>query len=395
MSNAVYANNREIACKAANGKAICAFPDVCFTPPQTPATPPGVPIPYPNTGMASDATSGSKNVKISGEEVMLKNKSYFKSSTGDEAGCAPKKAVVTSQNRGKVYFNAWSMDVKFEGENVVRHLDLTTHNHASVPGNTPVWPYIDEMAIDNPKNPCASDIKKEKKACKDYTPHGDKDPCTKTLLGISGKPSGSTDSPQASKLADRTAANKCLAARRCALQPYSSSKSHCCPQQTAHHLIEASSLHDVGRGGSKSTPLEGISNYSESLAPCVCAEGKNQNTGTHGLMHAFQSASASKAKTGTISLSGGGKITAKKTTYGTSKKKASKAMKKTFPESNCKEKCIQAQLDSYHKQCGINNKTPVKAVETGGISESEATSAVRARSQRISASTNQGGRGGR
>ncbi len=36
--------------------AICAFPDVCFTPPQTPATPPGVPIPYPNTGMASDTT---------------------------------------------------------------------------------------------------------------------------------------------------------------------------------------------------------------------------------------------------------------------------------------------------------------------------------------------------
>ncbi len=30
------------------------------------------------------------------------------------------------------------MDVKFEGENVVRHLDLTTHNHASSPGNSPM-----------------------------------------------------------------------------------------------------------------------------------------------------------------------------------------------------------------------------------------------------------------
>ena len=40
------------------------FPDVCFTPPQTPATPPGVPIPYPNTGMASDTTDGSSSVKI-------------------------------------------------------------------------------------------------------------------------------------------------------------------------------------------------------------------------------------------------------------------------------------------------------------------------------------------
>ena len=35
---------------------------------------------------------------------------------------------------GKVYFNAWSMDVKVEGENVVRHLDMTTHNHGSGPG---------------------------------------------------------------------------------------------------------------------------------------------------------------------------------------------------------------------------------------------------------------------
>src|SRR5690606_33177540 len=124
MANNVFANGREITCKAADGKSICAFPDVCFTPPdKVPPTPPGVPVPYPNTGMAKDATKGSKNVKISGKEVMLKNKSYFKKSIGDEAGCATKKGVVTSQNRGKIYFRSWSMDVKFEGENVVRHMD--------------------------------------------------------------------------------------------------------------------------------------------------------------------------------------------------------------------------------------------------------------------------------
>lgn len=134
----------------ADGKSICAFPDVCFTPPQTPATPPGVPIPYPNTGMAKDTTSGSKKVKISGQEVLLKNKSYFKKSTGDEAGNAPKKGIITSTNKGKVYFNAWSMDVKVEGENVVRHLDLTTHNHNPPPGQTPPHPYLDSSAIGNP-----------------------------------------------------------------------------------------------------------------------------------------------------------------------------------------------------------------------------------------------------
>src|SRR5881396_2950753 len=117
MANEVYANNMEVACKAGQGKSICAFPDVCFTPPQTPATPPGVPIPYPNTGMASDCTDGSSTVKVSGQEVMLKN-------------------------MGKVYFTMWSIDVKFEGENVVRHLDMTTHNHGSTPPNTGPWAYL-------------------------------------------------------------------------------------------------------------------------------------------------------------------------------------------------------------------------------------------------------------
>lgn len=148
MSGEVYANTRMVSCKAAMGKSICAFPDVCFTPPENPTTPPGVPVPYPNTGMATDTTSGSTTVKISGKEVMLKNKSYFKRSMGDEAGCAAKKGVVTTKNMGKVYFTMWSMDVKIEGENVVRAMDLTTHNHMSkMPGNTPPWPYTDKIAV--------------------------------------------------------------------------------------------------------------------------------------------------------------------------------------------------------------------------------------------------------
>src|SRR3954469_14440388 len=92
VANKIFANGREVACKAGSGKTICAMPDVCFTPPENPATPPGVPVPYPNTALASDTTDGSKTVMISDKEVMLKNKSHFKKSTGDEAGCAAKKA---------------------------------------------------------------------------------------------------------------------------------------------------------------------------------------------------------------------------------------------------------------------------------------------------------------
>lgn len=156
MANEVYANGMELACKASSGKTICAMPDVCFTPPENPATPPGVPVPYPNTGFASDTTEGSKTVQISGKEIMLKNKSYFKKSTGDEAGCAAKKGVISSKNTGKVYFVKWSMNVKFEGENVDRHLDMTTDNHGSPMANEAVpWPQVSRMSLENLRNkPC-------------------------------------------------------------------------------------------------------------------------------------------------------------------------------------------------------------------------------------------------
>jgi hypothetical protein len=146
MGNNVFANGNEIACKAADGKSIACTPDVCMTPPENPATPPGVPVPYPNTAKASDTSSGSKTVSITNQEVMLKNTSFFKTSTGNEAGAAAKKGVITSVNKGKAYFISWSMDVKIEGENVVRHLDLTTHNHASTIFNGGTVTYLDSAS---------------------------------------------------------------------------------------------------------------------------------------------------------------------------------------------------------------------------------------------------------
>jgi 5-methylcytosine-specific restriction endonuclease McrA len=155
MGCEVYANGRTIACKVASGKTIPAFPDTCFTPPLTPATPPGVPVPYPNTAMATDTDNGSKTVQIGGQEVMQKNTSYFKTSTGDEAGSAPKKGIVTSQIKGKVNFCSWSMDVKFEGANVPRHMDMTGHNEASEPPNAPPGTYIDGVSLPGlAKKPC-------------------------------------------------------------------------------------------------------------------------------------------------------------------------------------------------------------------------------------------------
>lgn len=171
MANDVFANGREISCKAGDGKTICEFPDVCMTPPENPATPPGIPVPYPNTAFSKDTTSGSKKVKISGKEVMLKNKSYFKTSTGDEAGCAAKKGVITSKIKGKAYFISWSMNVKYEGENVVRHLDMTTNNHASPMANGAV-PMVEQDTQVPPPTDDKCKLKPYKEGCSGgKTPH--------------------------------------------------------------------------------------------------------------------------------------------------------------------------------------------------------------------------------
>jgi hypothetical protein len=379
----VYANNMSIACKAADGKTIAAFPDVCFTPPVTPPTPPGVPIPYPNTAMASDTSDGSKTVMISGQEVMLKDKSVFKTSTGDEAGSAPKKGVVTSQIKGKASFVAWSMDVKFEGENVPRHLDVTLHNENSLPANTPTWPYIDKMTVSLAEK-CAGDVAKEHNACKDFTPNKADGP---SPCPPDGKPSKQT----VESYADRTAANNCLAARRCQLVPYepSGKQAQCCPGQTGHHLVEASSFFDKGRGGSKSKSVMETEDYNTGKAPCICAEGINQYQGTHGLLHTFQSTAAmSKETIGELTFTDGTVLKTKLTTYGDARDQGVAAAKKTFPESGCDEECIKAQLDAYHNQCGIDDDTQCKQVVTGykGAEPlAEAEQSVRDRSARIAA----------
>ena len=131
MSN-VFANGREISAKKDSNKSLCAMPDVCLSPPSPPAGP--IPIPYPNTAKAGDTTSGSKSVKIGGSEVGLKNVSTYKSSKGDEAATRSLgMGVVTHTIQGKMKHAAWSMDVKIEGKNAIRHMDLTTHNHINNP----------------------------------------------------------------------------------------------------------------------------------------------------------------------------------------------------------------------------------------------------------------------
>jgi hypothetical protein len=321
MSNQVYANMMEVSCKAAAGKSICAMPDVCMTPPQTPATPPGVPIPYPNTGLASDCTDGSSSVKISDQEVMLKNKSYFKRSSGDEAGCAPMKGVISSTNMGKVYFRAWSMDVTVEGENVVRHLDLTTHNHASEGPNSPPMAHIDAMSK-SVVEACGNEIDCGKKACAEQTTEN----CSEA----------------------------CKAAQKCLLVPKGKDKEVCCkPDNTGDHMIEdhwiwadsGALMPDLEHLGAKlengryvkpGGPYEG--------APTTCVN-RSRYSGLHGVCH------------GTRGVLEDALIGSPEPfTYAQGKEFAleahSDACKQMTSDggsnANCSRKCLEAQLDDFY-----------------------------------------------
>lgn len=313
MGGSVFANSMEVSSKSMGGKSICAFPDVCFTPPTTPATPPGVPIPYPNTGMASDMTDGSSTVKISNKEVMLKNKSYFKKSTGDEAGSAPKKGVVTSVNRGKVYFTAWSMDVKVESENVVRHLDLTTHNHNPPPGNSPPMAHVAKMSR-AVKRACATEIKKGKAACAGQTTSN----CSKA----------------------------CKEAQKCLLVPKGQDKKVCCkPHTTGHHMIED---HWV-KGNAGFPKAQGSSGYD--AAPTVCANRFRTKGTVHRRLHDIQGTHEESH------MPGGGRA-GQPWNYAAGKKAALDAHEEVFASSNCSRKCMEAQLNGFYGRKGDRPLNP-------------------------------------
>jgi hypothetical protein len=161
MSHNVFANAWEIAGKSGMNKSISRFPDVCLSPPSPPAGP--IPVPYPDTSFSTDLKEGSKTVELGGEPAALAQQSYYQPSLlGDEAATRSFGAnVVTHQITGKTFFQAWSMDVKIEGKNVCRHLDITTSNHGSTPPGTPPAPSAETQtladaqdAVNKGKCPC-------------------------------------------------------------------------------------------------------------------------------------------------------------------------------------------------------------------------------------------------
>jgi hypothetical protein len=136
MPVTVGVNQLSVVHQGSNGVTI-AFPDVCKTP--APPAPP-IPIPYPNIAQSSDTAQGTTKVKCDGNPICVKD-SNFKMSTGDEAGSL--FGVASNKTKGKAEFVNFSFDVKAEGKNVCRALDLMLHNDK----NTPPFPLIQPPII--------------------------------------------------------------------------------------------------------------------------------------------------------------------------------------------------------------------------------------------------------
>jgi len=137
MATKVGVNQRTVVHKDSNGVTL-AVPDVCLTP--APPAPP-VPIPYPNIAKSSDTDKGTKKVKCDGNPICTKD-SNFSTSTGDEAGTAG-GGVVSNKTKGKAEFVNFSFDVKAEGNNVARAMDMMLHNDK----NTPPFPVMQGPVI--------------------------------------------------------------------------------------------------------------------------------------------------------------------------------------------------------------------------------------------------------
>jgi len=311
-----------------------------------------VPVPYPNTGFASDLTEGSKKVQISGREVLLRNKSYFKKSVGNEAGAAQKKGIMTSVNRGKVYFIMWSMDVKIEGMNAVRHLDMTTHNHGSNT-NTPPMIYADRMALMKSVQDCDREKAKIKESCgKD----GERALCPdQSGVNSAREAIASTKRRSSARRRARAELNKaledyaldirsnkpCQRAMRCALVPYHKEKG-CCGAQTPEHLVPASQF---GKGRGRNHP-----NYNASRAACLCAEG-GATVATHGLLGGARRRHLRSKGLNPRS----GRWTVDESIEG-----GAKSASEVFP--HCSQACLESQLKKNHDDMGVDRNEKIRCV---------------------------------
>jgi hypothetical protein len=134
LPSSINVNEMTVVHKTSGG-TVQTFPDVCKTPPGT------VPIPYPNIAFSADTAQGSSTVT-----------------------CGAALGVASNMVKGKAEPKLFSMDVKFDGENVMRLNDLMLQNIGSSSPNTLPGPLIQlpivTIEAEKPKDPEITEVTK-------------------------------------------------------------------------------------------------------------------------------------------------------------------------------------------------------------------------------------------
>ncbi len=305
MPDSVFINDRSAFDTSSSGKSLMAFPDLCLCPPPPPTGP--IPTPLPNNALVSDITGCATSVTVNGNPAAHKN-SYISTSNGDEPG-DPKSGgqgnVVTHVVKGKAYFQSHSMDVLIEGVEAVRHLDITTHNHACPPAGTPPNPVIAKMAV-----------------------------------------------------ADFMETGKAKCGEECDIVRYDKK----CPKpKTPHHILPKHCFKEFWNDvAGKPIPIAGWAKYNQAKAPCVCVSGSDKAAAgddgallDHGLIHdSFDVAEA---------VAGKRNGEANKWTYSEAKAAGVKSVREGT-NGRCDDECVAAVLDAYHKdQCKGSDDQELRA----------------------------------
>ena len=105
MAQTVNANSLAVTHKSSAGAPSVVFPDVC----KTPIAGGPVAIPYPNVAASAGTRTGYAGGKVKvGQKDDPQGKSVFKASSGDEAGAAAGKGVISSRAAARSPFKRYS-----------------------------------------------------------------------------------------------------------------------------------------------------------------------------------------------------------------------------------------------------------------------------------------------
>ena len=234
-------------------------------------------------------------------------------------------------------------------------MDLITHNHGSMPGNTVPWAFLDSTDIEKIDD---DDCKKQAKTFNEK--------CKKALDNSKLK---NGKGFAAYKLKEDLCKDKeCKEARKCIVTSYSVG---CCDEKNAHHVVPAHCFWQSGARNKsaavrQSMKYPGCKNYKVRRAPCICLEGDGKSK-EHGKVHDFLD-----KKEDII-----GAQNNHSWSFAQANSTGSAAISKA---TGCPQKCLEEQSKQMHEDMGIKSDTSLRADSKGKASTDFVPSTKKGRS---------------